>query len=45
MRTENTKGIWISELIGWISRLEVENYVLYLQDEIRHGLLKILPGC
>lgn len=45
MLTEKTKGIWISELIGWIPTSEVQNYILYLQDEIRHGLLRILLGC
>ena len=40
MLTKKTSGVLISELIAaW-----VQYYILYLQHEILHGLLRSLPG-
>ena len=44
MLTEKTSSIWISGLIAQISELWVQDYILYLQHEILHGLLRSLPG-
>lgn len=44
MLTEKTRSIWISELFARISFSWAQSYILYLQHEIRHGLLKVLPG-
>lgn len=44
MLTENTSGIYISELIPRISFSWVQNCILYLQHKILHGLLEFLEG-